>query len=346
LPRERPPRQFQETGLQADTENSNMTDDRSLSRRDALKIGLGTSALLALDALPALALPSPFGPGPTTALPLIERAIPSSGEKLPVVGIGTARSYENPSPEEIPVLRDVLRQFPELGGKLLDTAPGYGRAEDVVGDALAELKNRDKYFLATKVSVRGGAGRDAAIAQMENSLKRLKTDHLDLLQIWNVSNPDLLAPILDEWKQAKKIRYTGITTSSKGQYEAIEAAMKKHKLDFVQVDLAIDNRSAQDRIIPVAAERGMGVLVNLPFGRTRVFQRVLNKPLPDWTKEFDATSWGQVFLKYIVSNPAVTAVIPGTATIQFLTDNNNAARGRLPDAALRKKIEAYFDEMA
>jgi aryl-alcohol dehydrogenase-like predicted oxidoreductase len=181
---------------------------------------------------------------------------------------------------------------------------------------------------------------------MEESLKRLKTNRLDLLQIWNVSNPGLLAPLLTEWKAAKKIRYTGITSSSKRDYEQLEAAIKAHKLDFVQVDLAIDNRSAQDRIIPLAADRGMAVLINLPFGRTRVFQRVLNKPLPDWTKDFDATTWAQVFLKYIVSNPAVTAVIPGTATVPFMIDNNAAARGRLPDAALRKRIEAYFDDIA
>lgn len=322
-----------------------MSDDRSLSRRDALKLGLGAGALFSLKQLDAFALPAPWGAAP---LPLIERAIPSSGEKLPVVGIGTARSYEAPTPAEIPILKDVLREFPELGGKLLDTAPAYGRAEDVVGDALAELKNRDRYFLATKVSIGRGGGSDAAAAaaQMEQSLKRLKTNRIDLMQIWNVSNPAVIVPVLDEWKAAKKIRYTGITSSSKQQYDQLEDAMKKHKLDFVQVDLAIDNRSAQERILPTAADRGMGVLVNLPFGRTRVFQKVLNKPLPDWAKEIDATSWAQIFLKYIVSNPAVTAVIPGTATKEFLVDNNLASRGRLPDAALRKRIESFFDQVA
>jgi aryl-alcohol dehydrogenase-like predicted oxidoreductase len=325
-----------------------MSDDRFLSRRDALKLGLGAGALLSLNRREALALAerwSTAAPGP-----IIERAIPSSGEKIPVVGIGTARSYEQPTPAEIPVLKEVLRQFPELGGKLLDTAPAYGRAEQIVGDALAEMKNRDKLFLASLVSVggRGGGGgvAAAAAAQMEQSLERLKTNQIDLMQIWNVSNPAVIVPVLDEWKAAKKIRYTGITSSSKGQYDQLEASMKAHKLDFVQVDLAIDNRSAQERIIPTAADRGMAVLINLPFGRTRVFQRVLDKPLPDWAKEIDATSWAQIFLKYIVANPAVTAVIPGTATTQFLVDNNLAARGRLPDAAMRKRIEAYFDAMA
>ncbi len=314
--------------------------ERPISRRDAIKIGVGAGAALSLGGTSAFAAGSPWQSGA-----LIERAIPSSGEKIPVIGIGTAINYQSPSPEEMPTLRDVLKRFPELGGKLLDTAPSYGRAEIVVGDILAELNNREKYFLATKVSVRGGGDRAAAAAQMEDSLKRLKTDRIDLMQIWNVSNPELLAPLLDEWKAAKRIRYTGITSSSKGQYDQLEATMKAHKFDFVQIDLAIDNRSSQERILPLAAERGMGVLINLPFGRTRVFQKVLGKPLPDWAKEIDATSWAQIFLKYIVSNPAVTAVMPGTATIPFLVDNMGAARGRLPDASMRKRIEEYFDKL-
>jgi aryl-alcohol dehydrogenase-like predicted oxidoreductase len=320
-----------------------MAEHRSYSRRDAIKIGVGAGVLLTLDRAPAFALPD----APANLPALIERAIPSTGELLPVVGIGTARSYEHPTPAELPVLREVLQRFPELGGKLLDTAPLYGDAEVVVGNALSELKNRDRYFLATKVSVgRGGGDRAAVEAQMNASLVRLKTGYVDLMQIWNVSSPGLIAPVLDEWKAAKRIRYTGITTSFKGQYQQLEDTMKAYKLDFVQVDLAIDNRDAQERIIPLAADRGMAVLVNLPFGRTRVFQRVLNQPLPGWAGEFDATTWAQVFLKYIVSNPAVTAVIPGTATMQFLTDNNLAARGRLPDPAMRKRIEAYFDQIA
>jgi aryl-alcohol dehydrogenase-like predicted oxidoreductase len=314
-----------------------------MSRRDALKVGVGTSIALTLGRADGFAAESAWW----QAGPLIERAIPSSGEKLPVIGIGTAINYQNAStPEELAPLREVLKRFPELGGRLLDTAPSYGRAEIVVGDALAELKNRDKYFIATKVSVgRGGGDRAAAVKQMEDSLQRLKTDRIDLMQIWNVSNPELLVPLLDEWKAAKRIRYTGITSSSKGQYDQLEATIRAHKFDFVQIDLAIDNRSSQDRIIPLAAERGMGVLINLPFGRTRVFQKVLGKPLPDWAKEIDTTSWAQIFLKYIVSNPAVTATMPGTEKVQFLTDNMGAARGRLPDVAMRGRIEKYFDAL-
>lgn len=317
-----------------------MSSDRSLSRRDVVKLGVGAGAALVLGRS-SLYAESRAGQGGQ----LITRPIPSSGERLPVVGMGTAVIYQNPTPEQMSPLRDTLRAFPEQGGRVLDTAPSYGRAESVVGEILAELKNRDQYFLATKVSVRGGGDRAAALAQMERSLANLKTDHVDLMQIWNVSNPSLIAPIVDEWKAAKKTRYTGITSSFKGQYGDLEAAMKAHKFDFLQIDLAIDNRSAQGRVIPLAADLGMAVLINGPFGRNRVFQKTAGKPLPDWAKEFDATSWAQFALKYIVSNPQVTAAIPGIGTVQYLTDDLGAAKGRLPDAATRKRMEQYIDSL-
>jgi aryl-alcohol dehydrogenase-like predicted oxidoreductase len=309
-----------------------------VSRRDALKIGLGAGLAITLDRLPAFAVPTWQGDA------LIQRAIPSSGEKLAVVGIGTAINYDVAStPENVAPLRDVLRQFPELGGRVIDTAPSYGRAEIVLGELLRELHNRDRYFIATKVSVRGSGGREAAVAQMEESFRRLNTDHVDLMQVWNVSSPDLLLPLLAEWKAAKRIRYVGVTTSSQNQYAQVETLMKAHALDFIQINLAVDDRKAQERILPLAADRGVAVLIDLPFGRARVFSKVQGKALPDWTKEFDATSWAQVFLKYILGNPAVTTVIPGTGKVEFLVDNIGAARGRLPDAAMRKRIEAFYD---
>jgi len=316
-----------------------MSSDRSLSRREVVKLGVGAGAALVLGRSSLIAEPA------EQSGPLITRPIPSSGERLPVVGMGTAVIYQNPTPEQMPPLRDTLRAFPEQGGKVLDTAPSYGRAESVVGEILSELKNRDRYFLATKVSVRGTGDRTAVLAQMEKSLENLRTDHVDLMQIWNVSNPSLIAPILDEWKASKKTRYTGITSSFKGQYGDLEAAMRAHKYDFLQIDLAIDNRSAQDRVIPAAADLGMAVLINSPFGRNRVFQKTAGKPLPEWAKEFDVTSWAQFALKYIVSNPQVTAAIPGIGTVQYLTDDLGAARGRLPDAATRKKMEQYLDAL-
>jgi aryl-alcohol dehydrogenase-like predicted oxidoreductase len=321
-----------------------VSHDPSISRRDALKLGLGASALLALSNRRAFALPSPWGLGGQSGA-LVQRSIPSSGEKLPVVGIGTAVIYQNPKPEELPPLRDTLRAFPELGGRIIDTAPSYGRAESVVGDLLAELKNRDKYFIATKVSVRGGGDRAAATAQMENSFKALKTDKIDLMQIWNVSNPELLAPVLDEMKKSGRIGYTGITSSFKGQYADLEAAMKKYKYDFVQIDLAIDNRSAEERVIPLAKDLGMAVLVNSPFGRNRVLSKVMGKPLPDWAKEFDAATWPQYCLKWIVSNPAVTAAIPGIGRVDYLTDDLAAGRGRMPDQKTRDRMAAYVESV-
>lgn len=320
--------------------------DRSLSRRDALKLGLGAGALLTLGCRPTGV---ETGAAPVRMAgdsSLILRPIPSSGERLPVVGIGTARRYESASTEaELAPLRETLRKFPELGGKVIDTAPGYGNAEVLVGTLLAELGNRSRYFVATKVSARNGDVA-AAAQQMEESMKRLRIDRIDLMQIWNVSSPDQLFPLLQEWKAAKRIRYTGITTSSDRQYEQLEALMKKYPFDFVQVDYAIDNRGAAERILPLAADRGQGVLINLPFGRTRVFQKVQGRPLPDWAKEIDATSWAQIFLKYIVSHPSVTVVIPGTAKPEYAVDNAGAAHGRLPDAASRKRIESYFDAIA
>jgi aryl-alcohol dehydrogenase-like predicted oxidoreductase len=319
--------------------DSSRPDRSVITRRDALKLGVSAGLTLALDGLPAVALTAP------QATPLIERAIPSTGEKLPIVGVGTARNYENPATADaLAPLREVLREFPQRGGRVLDTAPSYGRAESVVGDLLQELGNRNRYFLATKVSARGG-DRAGAIAQMEESLRRLRTDHIDLMQIWNVSSPDLLLPILDEWKAAKRIRYTGVTTSSARQYDQLESLMKKAKLDFIQADLSIDNRGSQDRLLPLAGDRGMAVLINLPFGRSRVFAKVQGKPLPDWAHELDVTSWAQLFLKYILGNPAVTVVIPGTEKLDYLVDNLGAARGRLPDAAMRKRIEAYYDAL-
>jgi len=334
--------------------------ENRLSRRNALKATAAAGAAIALTRLDAFAAglsagvaPAAHGLPGATAAPaapfaraVIERAIPSSGEKLPIIGMGTARNYENPTPEQIPPLREVLRQFPVLGGRVIDTAPAYGRAETVVGDLLAELKNRDKYFIATKVSVRGGGGREAAVASLAESMKRLKTDRIDLMQVWNMSSPDLLMPILDEWKAAKQIRYTGVTTSNDSQYAALEALMKARTFDFIQVDLAIDNRGSLERLIPLAADRGMGVLINLPFGRSRPFQKVQGKPLPGWAKDIDCTTWAQVFLKYILGNPAITAVIPGTEKVEYLTENIGAGMGRLPDAAMRKRIEQDFDAIA
>jgi aryl-alcohol dehydrogenase-like predicted oxidoreductase len=309
--------------------------DSALTRRDVVKIGLSVGLALTLDKLPLFAAES------LQAANLIEKAIPSSGEKIPVIGMGTARYFDTVTPE----LREVIRRFPELGGKVIDTAPSYSNAEQVVGDIIAELKTRPRYFLATKVT---GPGRDrnSGIQQMEESFKRLHTDRIDLMQIHNLVGVDERLPLLREWKQAGRFRYIGATTSFSRQYEAFEKLMHDQQLDFIQVDYSIDDRAVEQRILPLAAERGMAVLVNSPFRRGRTFTRVQNKPLPDWTAELGVTTWAQVFLKYLASHPSVTCVIPGTERVQFLIDNMVATHGRLPDAALRRRLEQYYDGLS
>ncbi len=264
---------------------------------------------------------------------------------IPVIGIGTARRYDVASTsKDLAPLREVLRRFPELGGRLVDTAPSYGNAEAVVGKLVCDLGNRDKLFIATKVAARGG-GKAGSVAQMEESLDRLHTDRVDLMQIHNLTNVAETVPLLQEWKAAGTIRHFGVTTSDEDQYAAFEAAMRAHPFDAIQVNYSIESRQAAERILPLAADRGMAVLVNLPFGRTSVFDKVERKPLPAWAAEIDCTTWAQVFLKYIVSHPSVTCAIPGTAKVEYLTDNLGAARGRMPDAAMRKRIEAFYDAL-
>jgi aryl-alcohol dehydrogenase-like predicted oxidoreductase len=301
-----------------------------ISRRDALKIGAGVGLAMTLGRLDALA--------ETQQSTLIQKPIPSSGEKIPVIGMGTARYFDAITPE----LRDVIKRFPELGGKVVDLSPSYSNAESVVGDIIAELKNRPSYFLATKVTS-PGTDRESGTRQLEESMRRLHTDKIDLMQIHNLVGVEQRLPLIREWKQAGRFRYVGITTSFPRQYDAFEKLMREQTLDFVQVDYSIDERAVEQRLLPLAIDRGMAVLVNSPFRRGRSFERVKDKPIPSWTAELEVTSWAQLFLKYLASHPAVTCVIPGTERVQFLVDNMVATHGRLPDAALRKRIEQYYD---
>ena len=232
----------------------------------------------------------------------------------------------------------MFREFAKLGGKVIDSAPSYGTAETVVGEIMAATGTRPKLFLATKVS---STGKDAGVAQIEASFTKMKTDKIDLIAVHNLQDTATQLATLRELKQKGRIRYVGITTSNERQYADFEATMKAETLDFVQFDYAIDNREAEARLLPLAADRGMAVMINLPFGRGRVFEAVQGKPLPEWAKEFDCTSWAQFFLKYIVSHPAVTCVIPGTARTKYVPDNFGAAMGRLPDAATRTKMEQF-----
>ncbi len=306
-----------------------------LSRRTLIKAGLAFGANLFCQAenLPA------------QSQPLIRKKIPSSGETIPIIGIGTARRYEEvkTEAEKVP-LRETIKQFHALGGTVIDSSPSYGTAEAVVGELVDGLKIRDALFLATKVSLRKG-GKEEGLAQIEASFKKYRTNKIDLLAVHNLLDTDTQLKTIRELKAAGRVHYVGITTSFDNQYRDFEQVIRKETLDFIQVDYALDNRDAGERIIPVAAERGMAVMINLPFGRDRLFSAVQGKKLPDWAAEFDCASWAQFFLKYIVSHPAVTCAVPGMARPEYVVDNLGAARGRLPDAALRKRMEVFIDSI-
>ena len=313
----------------------------NLSRRDLLRLGLTAGAVAALDRREALAWAPRLGR--LVMEPLLERPIPSSGETLPVVGIGTARRYNVGSArEERGPLADTIRTFAELGGKVIDTAPSYGTAEAVVGDLLAELGIRDSLFLATKVRAEGIEDGSAQIGQ---SFQQLRTDVIDLMQVHNLVGIHTQLPTLRGMKERGRIRYVGLTTSSTRQYEDFERFMRTEELDFVQVNFSLSQRSAEERLLPLAADRGMAVLVNLPYGRGRLFEAVGDRALPEWAAEWDIDSWGQFFLKYITSHPAVTCVIPGTNTTEYAADNLGAARGGQPDQATRSRMAAFFDSL-
>ncbi|MBB2961849.1 aldo/keto reductase [Methylobacterium sp. R2-1] len=301
-----------------------------LSRRTLLQ---GTAALAGLGLAPA-----PLRPA-RAADTLITRPIPSSGERLPAMGIGTSRRYEVAATSEATApLREAVERFVALGGRVIDTAPSYGTAEEVLGIVLQGL--REKIFLATKVAARG---REASEAETERSFQRLRTDRIDLIAVHNLIDTETNLAVLRALKEKGRIRYVGVTVWRDEQFPDLEAVMKRDKLDFVQVNYALDSRLAAERILPLAAERGVAVMVNVPFGRDRLFKAVKDKPLPDFAADFGCKSWAQFFLKYVLANEAVTCPIPGMAKAAYVEDNLAAATGRLPDAAERRKMEAFID---
>lgn len=300
---------------------------RRVVMKSALAAGIGT----------ALA-----GPGFAAELPQIMKAIPKTGEQLPVVGLGT-NAYSVTSPEDIAARREVLQHFPGLGAKVVDTARAYGESEVVLGKLIAEIGNRDQLFIATKTPIRGDI--KPGDGELEEAFARLQVKKLDLLQIHNFHGIDVLFPKLQEWQQAGKVRYIGVTTSSDDQYPQMIDALKTLPLDFIQVDYSLDNRGAADVILPLAQDKGVAVLVNMPLGGRRdgnLLRKLAGKKLPDIAADFDVTSWAQLLLKYDISHPAVTAVIPGTTKLAHLRDNQLAGRGRLPTPAQRRKLEEYW----
>jgi len=307
-----------------------------VSRRRILQAGIAAC----LAAVSGRAAGTAAEPG---AAPLIRKAIPSTGEQLPVIGLGT-NNYNVTTPEDYAPRRDVLRRMPELGGSVVDTAPAYGRSEIVLGELLSELGNRERFFLASKVTApEGDAARGRAM--LEESFARLRTPRIDLMQVHNLDGVEALMPVLRELKEAKRIRYVGVTTSNEAQYPQLIEIMRKHALDFIQVDYSIDNRLAAEQVLPLAQQRGTAVLVNMPFGGRRsgnLFPRLAGRELPPWAPEAGAASWAQFLLRYVVSQPAVTCAIPGTHRLAHLEDNMGAARGELPDSSMRTRMEEYW----
>jgi aryl-alcohol dehydrogenase-like predicted oxidoreductase len=273
---------------------------------------------------------------------LLVRRIPRSGELLPAVGLGTWRAFDvGPRAPERAELKEVMRLLVELGGSVVDSSPMYGEAERVVGDLAADLGIRDRLFLATKVWT---TGRDAGIRQMENSFRLLRTQRIDLMQVHNLLDLETHMKTLRAWKAQGRIRYHGITHYHEGAYGALERLVQTGEYDFVQFNYSMAEREAEKRLLPLCAETGTAVLVNRPFAHADLFDRVRGKPLPAWCAEFDCTSWAQFFLKYVLAHPAVTCVIPGTRRVAHLRDNLAAGTGRLPDAAMRRRMLQYLEQ--
>ncbi len=304
---------------------------------------------MALGAGAALGL----GPRLAAALapaPLISRPIPSSGEAIPVVGLGSSATFRSVAEsEDAKGLGEVLEAMVGRGATVFDTAPSYGASEEVAGRLARELGLTRKLFWATKVNVapRGGGAADpaAARAQVEESFRRFGVETIDLVQVHNLGDVPVQLGILKELKATKRVRYIGVTSTSKSQYGELERVMREEPLDFIGVDYAVDNRSVEETILPLAIERRIAVMVYVPFGRTRLFQRVGERALPDWAAEFDAASWAQFFIKYVLGHPAVTVVTPATSKARHMVDNLGGGSGRVPDETTRRRMAALVDAL-
>lgn len=314
-----------------------------VTRREWLGITAGAAAALAIH--PRLLQALQEGQ-------LIQRAIPSSGEMLPGVGLGSSATFSRVAgSEDVAALKEVISTMVEGGATVFDTAPSYGNgaSEQVAGDIAHDLGVTDKIFWATKVNVagRGGGEADPAAAreQLHASFQKLRKNPMDLIQVHNLGDIPTQLGILKEMKQEGHVRYIGVTSTSDSRYEDLAKVMRDEPLDFIGIDYAVDNRNAEEVILPLAADQGIGVLVYVPFGRTRLWQRVGEKELPDWASEIDATTWAQFFIKYALSHPAVTVVTPATSQAKHMADNIGGAVGRLPDEAMRKRMAELVDAL-
>ena len=296
-----------------------------LSRRDTLRVFGATAAGAFFGASGAGAAEGPR-----------MRAIPSSGEQIPVVGLGTFATFDvGSSAAERKPLEEVLARFAERGGRVVDSSPMYGRSEAVVGEVAAKVGLAGKLFLATKVWTRG---REAGLEQMATSERLLGRKPLDLLQVHNLLDVDAHLATLRAWKEAGRVRYIGVTHYAASAYPEVERVLRREKLDFLQVNYSLAEREAEERILPLARERGVAVLVNRPFGGGEALKRALGKPLPGWAAELDCASWAQFFLKFVLAHPDVTCAIPATRQRAHLDDDLDAALGRLPDEKLRRRM--------
>lgn len=292
----------------------------SITRRNALR-------LIAAAAV---------GAGAGTSPRILNRTIPSSGEELPVIGIGTWKTFDvgSAAADRTP-LEEVLREFVSLGGRVIDSSPMYGRSETVVGDLAAKLGIRSKLFLATKVWT---TGKRSGIAQMESSMEKFRTEQIDLMQVHNLVDADTHLATLREWKKQKRIRYLGITHYTASAYDEVEAVLKREPLDFLQINYSVAERDAEKRLLPLAREKGVAVIANRPFAEGALLRRLLARPIPAWAADIDCASWPQILLKWVLANPAVICAIPGTGKVAHLRDNVRAAYGRMPDAKQRAQI--------
>ncbi|HXA93314.1 MAG TPA: aldo/keto reductase [Steroidobacteraceae bacterium] len=304
-----------------------------LSRREAVCSGLAAGAVLWVGGTAQAASPDSA---------LITKAIPSTGEKLPAVGLGTDK-FRNDARAAI---QAEIQRMPQVGGTVIDTAAAYGDSEALIGAVVATLGIRDRLFIATKLTASGAGFFGDGVGgkqSFDRSLERLRTQRVDLLQVHNLDGVDNLMPSLQQWKQAGKVRYIGITTSQVRQHAQMVESMRRHPVDFVQVDYSLANRDAAENVLPLALERRVAVLANIPFGFGSVLRQAQSRPLPTWAADIDVTSWSQFLLKYVISHPAVTCAIPGSTQVAHLEDNQRAARGRLPDEAMRRRMEQYWD---
>ncbi len=309
--------------------NSHENPTQRFTRREALdRLALGVAA-------------TAFGSFETLMTPpqsetILTRRIPSSGELLPVIGLGTWQTFDvGTSASARAPLREVLSTFASLGGRVIDSSPMYGSSEEVAGDLTAALGLRSKLWIATKVWTSGKA---RGVAQMEDSMRKLRAQPIDLMQVHNLVDVETHLATLADWKRAGRVRYVGVTHYTASAHDALARVIETHPIDVVQVNYSVGEREAERRLLPLARGRGVAVIANRPFAAGNLFARLRNRALPGWAAEIDCTSWAQVLLKYVVSHPAITCAIPATSRVEHLRDNMRAAVGRLPDDALRRRI--------